>query len=355
MDGSDVTVMVATSAESSSGRAPDFHALEVMAVIQETSDTISIVFEVPAPLRELFTYRAGQFVTLRTQVNGNSELRSYSMSSAPRIDSDLQVTVKRVAGGLVSNWLIGNVRAGDRIDVSAPTGSFVLPDDGTSRDVLAFAAGSGITPILSIIKYALADTDRAVRLFYASSDRSSVIFHESLQLLESKYAERLRVIYSLDEDSGYPNAGSVADFLGSGLNSEFYVCGPKGFMDVVTTTLVWCGARNHQLHREPFTPDDEVVDRSSEGAQVTVTLGERRATITHRAEWTLVQAARAAGLKAPSSCHLGQCGTCMARVTEGRAEMTNNQVLSEAEVAEGWVLTCQARPVTPKISVVYES
>jgi ferredoxin len=126
-------------------------------------------------------------------------------------------------------------------------------------------------------------------------------------------------------------------------------------MDMVTTTLVWCGARDHQLHRELFTPDDQVVDRSAEGAQVTATLGGRTVTITFRAEWTLVQAARAAGLKAPSSCHLGQCGTCIARVTEGKAEMANNQVLSAAEVAEGWVLTCQARPVTPEVSVVYES
>ena len=348
------TLMAATSAESSSG-SPDFHALPVSAVVQETPDCISIVFEVPAHLQALFAYRAGQFVTLRTQVNGQSELRSYSMSSAPQIDADLQVTVKRVEGGLVSNWLNDHVRAGDRIDVSAPTGSFVLPDDGTSRDVLAFAAGSGITPILSIVKDALAASDRRVRLFYASSDRSSVIFHESLQLLESKYAERLHVTHSLDEDSGCPDAGRVAEFLGSGLNSEFYVCGPKGFMDMVTTTLVWCGIRDHQLHRELFTPDDDVVDRASEGAQVTVTLGERTATISFRAGWTLVQAARAAGLKAPSSCHLGQCGTCMARVTVGKAEMTNNQVLTETEVAEGWVLTCQARPVTPTISVVYET
>lgn len=334
--------------------APAFHSLRVNAVIEETPDAVSVVFEVPSDLEEAFRYRAGQFVTLRLVINGREELRSYSMSSTPRIDPDLQVTVKRVKQGVVSNWLVDNLSAGDRIDVSTPTGLFVLPEDDLSADVIAFAAGSGITPIFSILKSVLSETNRRVRMVYASRDRSSMIFDQSLQSLGSRYADRLQITYSLDEDDGFVQPGTVADILGSGLQSEFYICGPKGFMDMVTTTLVWCGARSDQLHIELFSPDDDGGAVRGTDAQVTVTLGGRTATIAHRAEWTLVQSARAAGLKAPSSCHLGQCGTCLARVVEGRAEMTNNQVLSADEVAEGWVLTCQARPVTPELSLVYE-
>jgi ferredoxin len=194
-----------------------------------------------------------------------------------------------------------------------------------------------------------------VRLLYANQDWPSVIFHQRLQLLEAEYGDRLHIAYSLDEEHGLPNGAMVAEFLGNGLDSEFYVCGPRGFMDMVTTTLVWCGTRDHQLHRELFTTEEQVTAGLVEGAEVTVTLGGQTASIAHRAEWTLVQTARAAGLKAPSSCHLGQCGTCIARLTEGKAEMRNNQVLTAEEVAEGWVLTCQAKPVTPKVTVDYDS
>jgi ferredoxin-NADP reductase len=336
------------------GAGPGFHALRVKAVIEETADAISVVFEVPSDLQRTFEYRAGQFVTLRVEVAGQEELRSYSMSSAPRIDPDLQVSVKRVTDGLVSNWLNDNLRVSDRVEVSPPSGSFVLPEGDLSTDVIAFAAGSGITPIFSIVKSVLRETDRKVRLLYANRDRSSVIFGQSLQSLEVQYPNRLQIVYSLDEQHGFAEPGVVAEVLGSGLRSELYVCGPKGFMDMVTTTLVWCGARSDQLHVELFSPDEDGGAGPGTDAQVTVTLGGRTATIAHRAEWTLVHSARAAGLKAPSSCHLGQCGTCLARVVEGRAEMTNNQVLTADEVAEGWVLTCQARPVTAELSLVYE-
>jgi 3-ketosteroid 9alpha-monooxygenase subunit B len=336
-------------------KGPAFHALPVKAVIRETADAISIVFEVPADLEEHFRYQAGQFVTFRVDARGEEELRSYSMSSAPGIDRDLQVTVKRVTDGVVSNWLNTNLQVGDRLEVSPPSGRFVLPAGGLSSDLIAFTAGSGITPVFSIIKSVLSETDRTVRMIYANRDRSSVIFHESLQSLEARYPGRLHVGYSVDEDTGFVTPGMVADFLGSGLRSEFYICGPKPFMDMVTSTLVWCGARSDQMHVEAFSPEDELAGAGlASDVEITVTLGGRTVTIGHRPEWTLVQAARAAGLRPPSSCHLGQCGTCVARITDGAASMSNNQVLTTEEVAEGWILTCQAKPITPHVSVVYE-
>jgi 3-ketosteroid 9alpha-monooxygenase subunit B len=340
---------------SKAGRKQDFHTLEVKAVVEETADAVSIAFAVPSELRQVFSYLPGQFVTLRVEADGQDQLRSYSMSSSPGIDDDLQVTIKRVAGGVVSNWLVDHVGHGDRIDVSAPSGSFVLQDADAGKDVVAFAAGSGITPIFSVIKFALADTERNVRMLFANRDRPSAIFHSSLQALESTYPGRLQIEYSFDEDSGFADGGDVARMLGTGLNSDVYICGPAPFMDMVVTTLVWCGARSDQLHVERFTPEeDDDHPPASEGAEVTVTLRGRTVTVTNRSHWTLVQAARTGGLMPPSSCHLGQCATCVARITEGQVEMRNNQILTPEEVAEGWVLTCQARPLTPRVSVVYE-
>jgi ferredoxin-NADP reductase len=329
--------------------------LVVKEVIEETDDAVSIVFDVPLGLEPEFGYRAGQFVTLRIVVDGSEELRSYSMSSAPGIDRDLQITVKRVAEGVVSNWILEHVRGGESLDVSAPAGAFVLPEGELTSDVAAFAAGSGITPIFSIVKSVLEATDRHVRMVYANRNRSSVIFQDRLQSLEAQHPERLQITYNLDDLDGLVQPRVIADALGSGLQSEFYVCGPKGFMDMVRTTLVWCGVRSNQLHVELFSPDGEVAAPGpGSEAEVTVTLRGKTVTIVHRPEWTLVQAARVAGLRPPTSCHLGQCGTCVAQVTEGRAQMANNQVLTAEEVADGWILTCQAKPVTPQISVVYE-
>jgi 3-ketosteroid 9alpha-monooxygenase subunit B len=332
-----------------------FHRLEVAAVVRETPDAVSIVFAIPGGLRRAFSYRAGQFVTFRVEADGQEQLRSYSMSSSPGLDDDLRVTIKRVPEGAVSNWLNDHVRRGDRIDVSVPGGSFVLREAERGKDIVAFAAGSGITPIFSIVKLVLADTDRSVRILYANRDRPATIFREELQALESAHPGRLRVEFSYDEDTGFVDGGDVARTLGTGLNSDIYVCGPSPFMDMVITTLVWCGARSDQMYVERFTPEeDDEHPPASEGAEITVTLGGRTITVVNRSHWTLVQAARTGGLFPPSSCHLGQCATCVARITEGQVEMRNNQILSPEEVADGWVLTCQARPVTPRVTVVYE-
>jgi 3-ketosteroid 9alpha-monooxygenase subunit B len=351
-------VEVATSEppeRSAAGMKQVFHALEVKEVVRETPDAVSIVFAVPGELHQVFSYLAGQFVTLRVTARGQEHVRAYSMSSSPGIDDDLQVTVKRVSDGVVSNWLNDHVRQSDRIDVSAPGGSFVLHEADAGNDIIAFAAGSGITPVFSIVKHALAGTDRRVRVLYANGERSAAIFRRSLEALESAYPGRLHVEYSFDEDTGFVDGGDVARMLGTGLKSDIYVCGPSPFMDMVITTLVWCGARSDQLHVERFTTDeDEAQAPASEGAQVTVTLGGRTVTVVNRSHWTLVQAARTGGLMPPTSCQLGQCATCVARITDGEVEMRNNEILTPEEVAEGWVLTCQARPVTPRVSVVYE-
>src|SRR5207248_6041705 len=182
------------------GRDHAFHPLRIGRVIEETVDARSFVLDVPPDLERAFAYRAGQFVTHRVSVDGQPHLRCYSMSSSPEVDDELRVTVKRIAGGVVSNWMIDNLRAGDVIETTCPAGVFCLPDgDG---DVVAFAGGSGITPVFSIAKTALATTARRVRLQYANRDRDSIIFAAELERLASQYPDRLHVVHRLDVEHG---------------------------------------------------------------------------------------------------------------------------------------------------------
>ena len=332
-----------------------YHELPVRAVVPETDDAVSIVFDAPA---DAYAYTAGQFVTLRVEIDGAVHHRSYSMSSAPGIDADLQVTVKRVPGGLVSNWLVETVAAGDVLDVSVPSGAFVLRDDDDGDDIVAFAAGSGITPIFSIVKTALHGTGRRVRLLFANRDRQSAIFGPTLDDLARRFTDRFVLVHHEDVVDGFVAAGDVTAFLGQRFDAVFYVCGPTGFMDVVETALHAEGVEPDRINIERFTPVVADPPPASEDApatsSVTITVGKRTETVAQRGRSTVLESARWAGLPAPSSCEAGHCATCMARVVEGRVDMATNDVLTPEELEEGWVLTCQSVPVTPVVRVVYE-
>jgi ferredoxin-NADP reductase len=330
-----------------------YHALGVARVVTETTDAVSLVFDVPPELSATFAYTAGQFVTLRLPIDGDVFYRSYSMSSCPAVDGDLQVTVKRVPGGVVSNWLVDSVREGDMLDVSVPAGVFVLDD--TDSDIVAFAAGSGITPVFSIVKSALQTTSRRVRVLFANRDRQAAIFGDALDALAGEFRDRLEVEHREDVVDGFvteADAGRVAE---GRRNSSFYVCGPVGFMDSVERGLHAVGVDAAQINIERFTPPaDAPADGVADGVDVIITIGNETVTVAHRDRSTILQSARWGGLRPPSSCEAGHCATCMARLVEGRVEMTTNDALTDDEVDEGWVLTCQAVPVTPVVRVVYE-
>ncbi|HVV37276.1 MAG TPA: ferredoxin--NADP reductase [Acidimicrobiales bacterium] len=333
-----------------------YNALRVKRILTETDHAKSIVFDVPPALAAAYRYTAGQFVTLRVLIDDEAHLRSYSMSSAPGIDDELQVTVKRVPDGLVSNFVNDKVDAGDVLDVSTPTGSFVL--DASADDVVLFAAGSGITPVFSLVKTALHTTARAVRLLYANRDRSAAIFGDALDGLAAQFGERFRVVHHEDAATGFVQTDEVLRMAGDGA-ATFYVCGPAPFMDIVESTLLGRGVDKQRIHIERFTPAadepiDEPVPETAAGETVVITLGNRTETVAQRGKSTILQSARWAGLKAPSSCEAGHCATCMAQVVEGGVEMANNEVLTAEEVADGWVLTCQSVPVTPLVKVVFE-
>ncbi|WP_406472545.1 2Fe-2S iron-sulfur cluster-binding protein [Streptomyces sp. NBC_01615] len=336
-----------------------FHPVRIKRIVQETPDTRTYVLDAPFP------YRAGQFLTVRAC----GALRSYSMSSSPDTDSELMTTVKRVPGGLVSNWMHEHLEPGDVIETTRPAGVFCLRE--TSAPLLALCGGSGITPILSLTKTALATTSRRVRVLAANRDADSVIFAAALAELAARHPDRFEIRHHLDDVSGFVTDAQVRDFTGDDLDADFYLCGPGPFMELSENALLAHGVDSGQIFSERFTPTadeptalanalpaegkaDGKADGKRDGTVSIVLAGKRHTVPQHPGE-TLLESARRAGLFPPFSCESGNCATCIAHVTEGEAKMRVNNALDDDEVAEGWVLTCQGEPVTPHVTVVYEN
>jgi ferredoxin-NADP reductase len=333
-----------------------FHRLAVAQVVTETPDAVSLVLAVPEELAETFSYEAGQFCNLRVAIDGESQVRCYSMSSAPAVDAVLAVTVKRVPGGLVSNWLVDHLEPGDELEVSAPAGFFQLT--ATDAPLIAYAAGSGITPVISLIKTALAITERPVRLLYANRDRDSVIFGAELRTLAERHPDRFTLVERLDEEQGYVDEDAVRALLGEPDGAVHYVCGPAPFMDIVEHTLASAGVDAGSVHIERYTPMEHPVepdegDQPATATRVTIELDGRTDSTDHHPGTTILQAARQIGMSPATSCESGSCATCMARLVEGSVSMFVNNALTPDEVEDGWILTCQSVPTSPTVHVVY--
>jgi ferredoxin-NADP reductase len=334
--------------------ADGFAPLRVKRVVRETSDAVSLVLDVPERCSARYRYQAGQFLTLRVTVDGQDLRRCYSMSSAP-LEDDLQITVKRDPGGLVSNWLNDTVSEGIEIHAAPPEGRFCLRD--TTDEIVAFAGGSGITPIMSLVRTALVSSSRRIRLLYANRSRDSVIFAEALSRLADEHADRLVVVHHIDDDSGVVTPPVVESFVAGTDAADFYICGPGPFMDTVEATVLESGIPRERVHLERFSVEPapaDVTDSSGQTEEVVIELDHTTTTAGYRAGNTLLQTARIAGLRAPSSCETGSCGTCMARIVSGSARMLNNDALDDGEVADGWVLTCQSLPTSRSVHVIYE-
>ena len=334
-----------------------FHPLRVRRVVRETPDASSFVLEVPDELAPLFSYEAGQFCNFRVQVDGQPVVRCYSMSSSPEVDSEMQVTVKRVPGGAVSNWMNDRLAPGDTVEVARPAGLFRL-GPGTG-DLVAFSAGSGITPVFSLLKTALSTTTRQIRLVYANRDRDSVIFLAEIEALHAEHPDRFELTHHLDIEHGFIGPDAVRSVAGRA-DTEFYVCGPEPFMEIVEKTLLGDGVDSERIHVERFTPERFSPEpeppppfATSSDTMVTIELDGRTETAEYQAGTTILQTARQLGMSPPFSCEAGSCATCMARVIEGTASMHANNALTADEVEEGWVLTCQALPTSPLVHVVY--
>ena len=340
---------------SSSPPSPDAHyPLRVARVVDETRDARSIVFEIPTALAGRFRYEAGQFLTLSIVVDGVRLKRCYSFSSSPARDREAKITVKRVQAGRASNWLNDHIRAGDVLDVQVPAGRFVLhPGAGP---LVFFAGGSGITPVISIVKTALLTTAREVRLVYANRDEQSVIFAAELAELARTHGARLSTIHRLDSREGPIAARDVAAAVVP--DATYYLCGPGPFMELVENALAKAGVPAERVHVERFVSaaDSPPPERAAAPAgelptRVSIELEGAQHEVPYLPGSTLLESALAAGVDAPYSCREGFCGSCTALLVEGKVTMDAEDALTEAAKKKGLVLACQARPTTQVCSI----
>jgi len=335
----------------------EYHRLTVVDVVDETPDTRSFVFQIPPELEAAFAYDAGQFCTFRADIDGEPVVRCYSMSSSLDTGDPFTITAKRVAGGRMSNWMNDHLAAGDAIDVLRPSGLFVLHDRDTP--IVAFAGGSGITPVISIIKSALATTGRRIRLVYANQRADVVIFTDVLERLRTSAGDRLSIHHHLDDERGFLDAEECAALVEHGADSDFYICGPGPYMDVAQAGLSSLGVAPGHVFIERFVLPESATAPADAGATATerlvIRLEQRESTLRYQPGDTILDTARRAGLNPPYSCEQGNCATCMAHLDEGSVEMRVNNALTPEEVEEGWVLTCQGLPTSPEVVVDYDA
>ena len=356
--------------------AEHFHALRVAEIVPETSEANSIRFDVPAELRERFAFRAGQHLTLRAMIDREEVRRNYSLCTAPD-EQDWMVTVKRIGGGLFSNWVGDTLRAGDSLEVMPPHGSFTTEfDPARSRHLVGIAGGSGITPVMSLIKSVLKyEPQSRFTLLYGNRDSSSVIFLEALAALKDKHLGRFEIYHFLDQEdqdidlfNGMLDRARVEEAIEHLVSDAaqvdgWFICGPGPMMDAAEGALLDRNIPKERIHIERFTADrpPEAVSREmeqlqtqAEGVSVAVTLDGR----TRRVPFTagnILDSARAAGLPAPFACKAGVCATCRAKVTKGKVEMAARYGLTDEEIAAGYVLTCQSVPLGDGVAVDYDA
>ncbi|HJC59764.1 MAG TPA: ferredoxin--NADP reductase [Candidatus Dietzia intestinigallinarum] len=338
--------------------------LRIAEVIEETADAKSIVFDIPAGAEDDFRYTPGQFLTLRIpSEQTGSVARCYSLSSSPTEDTQLKVTVKRTVDGYGSNWLCDNAEPGMNMHVLAPSGIFTPKD--LDQDFILLAAGSGITPVMSILRSALAQGTGHIVMLYANRNENSVIFKDQLQKLQAEHPDRLTVIHWLESVSGIPTPEMIGNMLQPvAAKRHSYICGPTPFMETVKDGLRRSGADMHLIHTEVFSsiegdPFAEIVidetpgDDASGPATAIVELDDE----VHEVDWPrntpLLDVLLSKGIKAPFSCRKGECSACACVLKSGEVEMIHNGILDPEEVEEGYVLSCQLLPKTDRVEVSY--
>jgi ring-1,2-phenylacetyl-CoA epoxidase subunit PaaE len=356
--------------------AEHFYSLRVAEIVPETDEANSILFEVPEELKSAFRFKAGQHLTLRADIGGEEVRRNYSLCVAPDA-GEIRVTVKRIAKGVFSNWVGDELKPGDTLDVMTPHGSFTTEfDSAAERRYVGFAGGSGITPVISLIRTALAAEPRSrFTLFYGNRDSNSVIFLEALAALKDRYMGRFELYHFLSDEEG-----DVELFNGM-LNREtcdeaiehlvddptaidaWFICGPGPMMDAAEKALLEKDVAKDRIHIERFTAGRPsaalaaqiaALQEVAAGQTISVTLDGRTRKVEFSAA-NILDSAREAGLPAPFACKAGVCATCRAKVTKGKVEMAARYGLTDEEVAAGYVLTCQSVPVGEGVAVDYDA
>ncbi|WP_119729197.1 ferredoxin--NADP reductase [Thermomonospora amylolytica] len=335
--------------------------VRVAEVVRETAEAHTLVLEPAEEDRDRFAYRPGQFLTVRVPAGDGHVARCYSLCSSPVCDDRLKVTVKRVAGGLGSNWICDNVAEGDVLEVLRPSGTFTPAS--LDEDLLLLAAGSGITPVMSILKSCLAAGRGSVTLVYANRDERSVIFAGELRALAERHGERLTVVHWLESLQGLPTAAALRALARPYRGREAFVCGPEAFMDLATSVLTGLGMPAGRVHVEKFfslsgdpfaepEPDDAADDEAPATVEVEID-GETRTVPWPRSQ-RLLDVLLRAGVDAPYSCREGSCAACACVLLEGEAEMDANTVLDRRDLDDGLILACQARPLSDRLRVSYD-
>lgn len=354
-----------------------FHSLSVASVERSTRDAVVVTFQVPSDLEPVFQFRPGQYLTLRTTIDGEELRRSYSICAAPA-DRQLRVAIKRLNDGTFSTWANQNLKSGDVLDVMPPDGNFTLdfsPDQ--VRNYVAFAVGSGITPVLSLVKTALeTEPESRFTLFYGNRASSAVLFREEIEDLKNRFMERFSLVHIMSREhqdielfNGRLDGDKVRQLLAVWMDPAAvdyaFVCGPQDMTESVTQTLQDLGLEKSQIKFELFgAPKGPRALRSGHDArkapgadqcQLTVVYeGVTRNLTINKNQDSLLDAALAQGIELPYSCKGGVCSTCRCKVIEGEVDMDANFALEDYEVKRGFILSCQSFPVTDRVLIDFD-
>lgn len=351
-----------------------FTSLNIKEIIRETPDAVTVVFDKPSTAE--FQYKAGQYLTIKADIAGESIRRAYSLCSSPLVDSDLAVTVKAVKEGRMSRFINEQLKAGQRLEVFPPMGNFnITPDASMPKHYVLIGGGSGITPLMSILKTVLkAEPNSKITLIYANRNEESIIFHQPLTQLEQANSGRFRMIQILAESkpgwlglTGVPHRsmilGLVQDLLSTDrLPKSYWICGPAGMMEEAQAALAFLGVPKETIHREIFTaaqPDPEAKAAASStpakrgSYTIKVSLDGVTKDVFVKENATILDAVIDAGMDPPFACQMGVCCTCRAKLTSGKVQMDEDEGLSDTEIQQGYILTCQSHPLTADCELEY--
>ncbi|MDG1422775.1 MAG: 2Fe-2S iron-sulfur cluster-binding protein [Flavobacteriaceae bacterium] len=343
-----------------------FHKLSIKNYIQETANAVSLIFDIPEHLKDNFSFKAGQYVTLKTTIEAKEIRRSYSICSSPN-SGELKVAIKRVENGVFSTYAISHLKTGDVIEVHEPEGKFIL-EPTRSTNYLGIVAGSGITPVLSMIKTVLQlEPSSSFTLIYGNKSSDETMFKTELDALSLAYDTRFNLEYVFSRQN---EEGALFGRIDEGHTNYFikniyknwsfktaFLCGPEEMIKTVSTTLKENHYKESQILFELFTAsiNEESSSELKDGqTEVTVLLDDEELSFTMNQEDNILAAALRNDVDAPYSCQGGVCSSCLGKVTQGTAVMVKNSILTDDEVNEGFILTCQAHPTSSKISIDFD-
>lgn len=346
-----------------------FYKLSIKNITKETDSCVTISFNIPKDLKDTFLFKSGQYITLKTKIKGKEICRDYSLCSTPKSD-ELKIAVKEVKGGLFSIYVNNELKENDVLEVAPPKGRFIFePNKITSRAIVAFAAGSGITPIISIAKTVLEEERNSTFiLVYGNKTPKDTIFYNEILALQTKYQSRFHVQFTFSQ-SDETNAlfgrieKSTVNFIVKNKYKDtnidaFYLCGPEAMINNVSEVLLENGIEKSNILFELFTVSTSTktidIGLTDGNTQITILVDDDETTFNMSQKKTILEAALGQKIDAPYSCQGGICSTCVARLTKGEAVMRQNNILTDSELAEGLILTCQAQPTTSTVVVDYD-